>query len=67
MTDVLNPEILADYEVGREVNLTDLSQLSWQLRDFLTHYEEKLPVYEKELQRVNKDFSTHEFLKNLLV
>ena len=65
-TDVLNPEILTDYEVGREVNLADLSQLSEQLRDFLMHYEEKLPVYEKELQRVNKDFSTEAFLRSLL-
>lgn len=66
VTKVLNPEILASYEVGREVNLADLSQLSEQLRDFLMHYEEKLPVYAKELQRANQDFSTEAFLQNLL-
>lgn len=64
-TPVLNPEILADYEVGREVTLTDLSQLSQELHEFLTHYEEKLPVYERELQRVNQDFSTRAFLQSL--
>ncbi len=65
-TPVLNPEILAHYRVGQEVDLQDLQHLSEQLQDFLTGYEARLPLYRKELQRVNEDFSVRAFLQNLL-
>ncbi|WP_293986135.1 glycosyltransferase [uncultured Megasphaera sp.] len=65
-TPVLNPEVLAAYTVGREVDLNDLDRLHQQLKAFLESYEEMLPTYEKELQRVNADFSTALFLRNVL-
>ncbi len=65
-TSVLNPEILAGYQVGKEVDLKDLNHLSEQLQDFLNSYEKQLPLYQKELQRVNEDFSTSAFLHSLL-
>ncbi|WP_287608767.1 glycosyltransferase [Mitsuokella jalaludinii] len=65
-TSVLNPEILSNYRIGQEIDLNDLTHLSHQMHDFLWHYREELPVYEKELQRVNEDFSTKLFLQNLL-
>ncbi len=65
-TSVLNPEILANYRVGQEVDLEDLQHLSEQLQDFLIGYEKQLPMYRQELQRVNEDFSTSVFLHNLL-
>ena len=66
VTSVLNPEVLADYEVGAEVNLKDLEQLSEQLHGFLQNYQAQLPVYERGLRRANHDFSTGSFLQSLL-
>jgi glycosyltransferase involved in cell wall biosynthesis len=65
-TPFLNPEILVQYQVGAEVDLNNMAVLSEQLRDFLMSYKERLPVYEAELQRINRDFSTQQFLKNVL-
>lgn len=65
-TPFLNPEILAQYHVGMEINLNNMAVLSEQLRNFLMFYKEKIPVYETELQRVNHDFSTKQFLQNVL-
>lgn len=65
-TKYLNPEILAHYQVGYEVDLTDLKQLSRQMSAFLRSYQALLPKYQQELDRVNRDFSADVFLKNLL-
>lgn len=65
-TKYLNPEILAHYDVGAEVDLTDTKILSQQFAHFLDTYAEKLPQYQQELVRVNHDFSTQGFLENLL-
>ena len=65
-TDVLNPEILKEYKVGKEVDLKDLTHLSKQLYEFLQNYKKMLPTYEQELQRINQDFSTASFLDSLL-
>ena len=48
-TSVLNPEILAKYKVGMNVDLENLTHLSQQLHDFLQNYERQLPVYKAEL------------------
>ncbi|WP_444319142.1 glycosyltransferase family 1 protein [Megasphaera massiliensis] len=65
-TAVLNPEILKNYTVGQEVDLQDLGRLRQQLGQFLQSYEAMLPTYERELKRVNHDFSTAAFLQNVL-
>ena len=65
-TPVLNPEILRTYTVGQEVDLQDLGRLRQQLGQFLRSYEQMMPTYESELKRVNHDFSTARFLKNIL-
>lgn len=65
-TAVLNPEILKSYTVGQEVDLQDLGRLRQQLGQFLQSYKEMLPTYERELKRVNHDFSTATFLENVL-
>lgn len=66
VTNVLNPEILRTYTVGQEVDLQNLGRLHQQLGQFLQSYEEMLPTYERELKRVNHDFSTATFLENVL-
>lgn len=65
-TAVLNPEMLKSYTVGQEVDLQDLGRLRQQLGQFLQSYEAMLPTYERELKRVNHDFSTAAFLQNVL-
>ena len=65
-TPVLNPEILAHYEVGLEVDTGNLSRLQAQLRQFVQGYAQRLPVYERELARANRDFSVEAFVKRLL-
>lgn len=65
-TAVLNPEILKNYTVGQEVDLQNLGRLRLQLGQFLQSYKEMLPTYERELKRVNHDFSTATFLENVL-
>lgn len=65
-TPVLNPEILAHYEVGMEVDTRDLSRLQAQLQQFVQGYAQRLPIYERELARANRDFSVEAFVKRLL-
>lgn len=65
-TPVLNPEILARYEVGMEVDTGNLSELQVQLWRFVQTYAQRLPVYERELARANRDFSVEAFVKRLL-
>lgn len=65
-TKMLNPEVLAAYKIGREVDLGNLQAFTKQLQEFLTGYETALPGYQKELERVNAAFSTEQFLKNVL-
>lgn len=65
-TPMLNPEILAAYDVGCEVDLQDMSHLKDQLDQFLRTYQEKLPTYEAHLRRINDDFSTASFLAHVL-
>ena len=66
VTSVLNPEVLADYNIGMEVNLQDMDIFRQQLEDFVSSYQEKMPVYEYELKRANKDFGHAEFIRQLL-
>lgn len=67
VTPVLNPEILARYEVGMEIDIGNLSRLQEQLRAFVQGYAQRLPVYARELARVNHDFSVEAFVRRLLI
>lgn len=66
VTKFLNPEILSAYDVGIEVDLQDLNHMSVQIHDFLEQYEKKIPIYQNNLDRVNRDFGTENFLYNIL-
>ena len=66
VTSVLNPEILAGYDIGMEVDLQDMDVFKRQLSEFVYSYREKLPIYERELKRANKDFGHTEFIRQLL-
>ena len=66
VTSVLNPEVLAGYNIGMEVDLQDMDVFKKQLSEFVYSYREKLPLYERELERANKDFDHSEFIRQLL-
>lgn len=65
-TSVLNPEVLREYRLGKEVDIKNLDVLTKQMHDFLVNYKESLPIYQESLNRANEDFSTQMFIKNLL-
>ena len=65
-TAVLNPEILREYRIGSEVDINNLDTLTEQMHDFLVGYKQMLSIYQENLNRVNKDFSTQIFIKNVL-
>jgi len=66
VTSVINPEVLACYNIGMEVDLQDMDVFKQQLSEFVYSYREKLPIYERELKRANKDFGHTEFIRQLL-
>jgi len=66
VTSILNPEVLAGYDIGLEVDLEDMEIFRQQLEEFVYNYQKKLPIYESELKRANKDFSHAEFIRQLL-
>jgi hypothetical protein len=66
VTPILNPEVLAGYDIGMEVNLQNIEVFKQQLSQFVCTYREKLPIYERELKRANKDFAHTEFIRQLM-
>ena len=66
VTSSLNPEVLERYDIGMEVDLQDLDIFRKQLENFVSGYKEKLPIYERELERANKDFDHSKFIRQLL-
>lgn len=65
-TSILNPEVLQEYRIGKEVNIESLDTLTKQMHDFLVNYKQSLSIYQESLNRANEDFSTQMFIKNLL-
>ena len=66
VTSTLNPEVLAEYDIGAEVNLHDMEIFRQQIQDFVYNYQKKIPIYESELKRANKAFGHTEFIRQLL-
>lgn len=66
VTDILNPEVMAQYNVGKVVNVKNKTIFSEQIYDFINDYKEQLPVYADELHTVNNIYSTRKFILNLL-
>lgn len=65
-TSILNPEVLQEYRIGKEVDIESLDTLTKQMHDFLVNYKQSLSIYQENLNRANEDFSTQMFIKNLL-
>lgn len=66
VTKVLNPEILAEYDIGIALDLEDRQHMSERIHDFLADYAKNISIYQRELERANRDFGTAKFLQSLL-
>ena len=66
VTATVNPEILAEYGIGMEVDVHNLEIFKKQLKKFVFSYQEKRPIYERELERASNDFNQGKFIRKLL-
>lgn len=61
----LNPEVLANFEIGEAIRLDSVKVFSEQLEAFVNGFKEKSEIYEKELVRANKEYGQDVFVKNI--
>jgi len=64
--DNVNPEILAQYDIGMSFQHGDFDGLKRTLEDFVNTYEEKKGHYAVELERAYKDFAPSRLAKNIV-
>lgn len=61
----INPEVLAEYNIGTTVQVDNEEVFSRQLKNFIDDYETNLCTYRSELERANREFSHEVFIKNI--
>lgn len=66
ITDEVNPEVLAEYDIGVSFTNGDNQDLKKALELFVTGFEHKAEIYEQELQRANIHFSPRRLAERLL-
>ena len=62
----VNPEILAEYEVGKQFTNGDMESLRTVLEDFVNKYEASKETYEQELERAYNDYSPRRMAENIV-
>lgn len=66
VADSINPEVLADYELGVAFNPHDSNELRQALETFVNTYPTKRETYARELDRANRDFAPARFVQAVL-
>ncbi len=66
VADSVNPEILANYDIGISFKNGDMSDLSSALEAFVNSYSEKKTVYQEELKRAYNDYSPRRMAQNIV-
>ena len=61
----MNPEIFAKYKIGETFESGNLNSLKAVLKNFINDFDKNLPVYKKNLQEANKNFSPANFAERL--
>ena len=61
----MNPEIFAKYKIGETFQSGNMNDLAKVLKNFINNFEKNLPVYKKNLQEANKNFSPTNFAERL--
>ncbi len=65
VADVMNPEVLAGYEVGMSFPAGDNQALQEKLTLFVNTFQDKVPTYNRELERFNVAFAPRKFAVSL--
>ena len=61
----LEHEVFEKYKIGETFESENLDDLANVLKNFVDNFEENLPVYKKNLQEANGNFSPANFAKRL--
>ncbi len=64
--DNVNPEILANYDIGCSFKHGDMADLKRAIEDFVNGYEAKKERYAAELMRAYEDFSPRKLAENIV-
>ena len=62
----VNPEVLAEYDVGVSFKSGDMEGLRKALEDFVNHYDDRKDMYKNELERAYQDFSPRRLAENIV-
>lgn len=62
----VNPEILAQYKVGRQFQNGDMEDLCCVLEDFVNSYDTQKDAYVQELERAYNDYSPRRLAENIV-
>lgn len=65
MADNVNPEILAEYDIGKSFSNGDMQGLTVALEDFVNHYDEQKMIYQQELAKAYTDYSPRILAQNI--
>lgn len=66
ITDEVNPEVLAEYDIGTSFTNGDNQSLKNALESFVATFNDKTEIYKNELQRANTSFSPRRLAERLL-
>ena len=66
ITETLNPEVMAEFQVGEVVDLANFEIFAMQLEKFVNQYDQKKELYQDNLLRANDKYGKSVFIKNLL-
>lgn len=64
--DNVNPEILAEYDIGISFKNGDMNDLQKKLECFINDYDVKQKVYSMELERAYNDYSPTKLAENIV-
>ena len=65
-TDVLNPEIMAAFDVGACVNMDNFEAFLHGVESFVNRFSERKEHYAEQLQEAAEKYSRANFIRNLL-
>lgn len=66
IADNVNPEILAEYDIGVSFKMGDMNDLRISLEAFINNYDAKKDKYVRELERAYKDYSPTRLAENIV-
>lgn len=66
ITDEVNPEVLAEYDIGTSFTNGDNQSLKNALESFVTTFNDKAEIYKNELERANTSFAPRRLAEKML-